>query len=118
MNGKAFLAHVQHLSSVGVAAYCQICYRRGARDDVTVGKNDEEYIVRCEHRQERIPASSVHGTDELLNRLGWSLRCDKDCAKLGMFDGVQASNDPQSPTVSIRCGCTIREYQMPVAGLA
>lgn len=113
LNGKAFLKHVQDLPTVKLAAYCQWCYAHGHPDDVLVGKvDDDTYIVRCDHRQQRIARASVTETDALLARLGWSLRCDGDCAAQGMFDGVEANNDPQMQTVRVSCGCTDRLFHV------
>ncbi len=113
LNGKAFLRHLADLGSVRLAAYCQTCYTQGLADDVMAAKTDTgDYVLRCAHRQRTVTASSVRSTDDLLARLGWSLRCAGLCAQRGMFDGVEGFNDPNAHTVSIRCGCTDRRYAM------
>lgn len=113
LNGKAFLRHLDDLKHVKVAAYCQHCYNHGLMDDVMAGKPDDNtYVVRCAHRQRTFPVSAVKTTDELLAMLGWSLRCDGDCARKGMFDGVQGHNDPEWGTVEVTCGCTDRKFSL------
>ncbi len=115
LNGKAFLRHLGDLHTVKVAAYCQGCYAAGLHDDVMAGKADDDtYVIRCAHRQRLISRASVRDTDELLARLGWSLRCVADCERKGMHDGIQGNNDPQAAIASIDCGCTERKYAAPV----
>lgn len=132
---EALLRHLGDLGSVHVAAYCQHCYERGLPEDVTATFDPEkrEWTVRCACADYppikdngngpmtiRKPLSDgttelikVHSVDELLFRLGWSFKCAAKCAALGMHDGIEGNNDPQTHTLKVSCGCTERFYREP-----
>lgn len=119
LNGKAFLRHVQDLKHVDLGAFCQTCYAKGLPDDVMVGLTaDDAYVLRCAHQQRTVTRAEVRETDELLAKIGWSLHCTAECARMGMFDGVEGNNDPRDGTVAISCGCTDRKFMLAPVGAA
>lgn len=114
LNGKAFLRHLHQLGQVKLAAYCQYCYAHGLPDAVSAGPEGDQFVVRCGHRSCQLNWAKIRDTDELLAKLGWSLRCAGDCERKGMADGVEGLNDPRWGTVEVTCGCTERKYALPV----
>lgn len=121
MEPVAFLNNVPHLWTLTLRVFCLRCWKHGLKDDVRVEWRDTDgsWSVRCACSKVagRLPREAIAtyatSTDELLRKLGWSFSCTGRCAKeAGMADGVEASNDPQAHTLSVRCGCTDRRYVM------
>ena len=133
LDPEELLQHLGELKTVKLAAYCQHCFEKGLPDDVTAHFNPDartwqvhcacaDYpVIRDRGRGglviekaglDGLPVQTMrlHSVDELLMRLGWSLRCAGDCARLGLADGVAGDNDPTAQTVHVRCGCADRVY--------
>lgn len=117
----AFLQGVPHLWTLKLRLYCQRCWSKGLNDGVhvTFHESDGTFSCRCECNKVagRLPMQAViaaaSSTDELLRKLGWSLSCSGRCAsERGIADGVEALNDPQALTLTIKCGCTERRFGM------
>ena len=114
-----FLNGVPHLWTLKLRVYCQRCWKKGLRDTVRVAWDESsgEWDVRCQCA--RVPGrlrlqdvlQYASSTDEFLSRVGWSLCCTGRCStEQGIGDGVEAGNDPNAQTLSVRCGCTDRRY--------
>ena len=117
LDADAFLQHVPHLWTLSLKLFCLRCWKKGLNDSVkvTFDESHQTYRAACECAKVagRLPRAEIQtfATDELLTRLGWSLACTNRCAKdAGLSDGVEANNDQTSQTLSIRCGCTVRQY--------
>ncbi len=119
MDPVAFLNGAPHLWTLGLRVFCQRCWKKGLKDDVRIVWDDTagEWDVRCQCARVsgRLRLEDVlrfsRTTDELLHRLGWSFCCTGRCStEPGIGDGVEASNNPTSRVLSVRCGCTERTY--------
>ena len=121
-----FLQNVPHLWTLSLRVFCVRCWKRGLQDDVHVTYHEarQQYDVTCECANVKgvIPRSvirAVLSTDELLQKLGWSLCCTSRCAKdAGYTDGVEANNNWMAETLMITCGCTSRVYVKPSGAAA
>ena len=47
--------------------------------------------------------------EPVMKRLGLSFYCVR-CHRLGIPDGVRASNDPQARDLVVECGCMVRKF--------
>ena len=116
LDADAFLQAVPHLWTLSLKLFCLRCWKHGLNDAIRVTFDDSSQTYRaaceCAKVPGRLPRAEIvkpADTTALLQRLGWSLACTQ-CAKKGLADGVEASNDQMGQTLTIRCGCTERVY--------
>lgn len=118
MHGPTFLQNARDLYAIHLAILCQGCKARGLKGDVTVTDDPAKLVYRiaCEHRGVlQLPYEGTPKvTDELLAKIGWTLRCTQ-CARKNLLDGVEGGNGADDASLTIKCGCTERIYQMPAA---
>lgn len=119
MDGPTFLARAGDLYALHLAIVCQGCQTRGLTTAVKVVNvpNRQVWLITCEHRGTlQLPYDGTpRVTDELLAKIGWTLRCTQ-CAKKHIADGVEGGNGLDDTKLTVNCGCTERVYQMPTVG--
>ena len=109
LGGRDFLHAVDQLAAIKVVAVCQWCLRADGRGDVVATPDPMHHrvFVSCAHRSGQVKTTAPLDLTQLLDALGWTLRCT-DCD-----EKVWGDNSLTDTTLEVRCPCTIRRLVLP-----